>query len=96
MCGVCKLCKKSLFYDINPNNGVNCPLELPKLFEIKNRTQRFNTNLSDRSDKKSFCLDQNQLKLTAHFLTLHKLKLSLHNQEVGQNNSVKNKLYPLS
>ena len=30
--------KKSLFYVINPNNEVNCPGELPRLFQIKNWT----------------------------------------------------------
>ena len=68
VCGVCKLCKKSLFYDINPSNGVNCPLELPKLFEIKNRTQRFNTNLSDRSDKKIFLFGPKPIEVDSTFL----------------------------
>ena len=31
--------KKPLFYVINPNNEVNCPVELPKLFQIKIWTQ---------------------------------------------------------
>ena len=53
--------KKSLFCVINPSNGVNCPPELPKLFEIKNWTQRFNTNLSDRFFKNLFvCTNANQ------------------------------------
>ena len=33
--------KKSLFYVINPNNEVNCPGELPGLFQIKNWTQSY-------------------------------------------------------
>ena len=38
--------ERSLFYVINLNNGVDCPPELPKLFEIKNWTKAILTGIT--------------------------------------------------